>query len=310
MARATAAAPSLARATDPCRIGSLTRLFGFTQFEFAGPLALADGRYVVRDGEREQVLVIETHGAPPPGRRRRRRARHAKPDEPVPELPLAVAMVVRAFEPFEREDAASAWLERSTAENSVDKLVGEGIGVLNRALHANAVASGDPHGHSLVANHAVTIRIGYGSGEEVADGVFAAARLVDPGGSSASRRRRRDKELRPQQRLAAVLGGREQLDASETLLLRARADLDAGRNREAALQLRVGLEALLVELRDAVTDPGHEEDMATIESRRQEVGELANRALNGDLNAKQLTAVEDLLALCERVLRRRRVLEG
>ena len=41
------------------------------------------------------------------------------------------------------------------------------------------------------------------------------------------------------------------VDACETLLLRARADLDAGRRREAALQLRVGLEALLVELEEA-----------------------------------------------------------
>ena len=40
----------------------------------------------------------------------------------------------------------------------------------------------------------------------------------------------------------------------------------AGRSREAALQLRVGLEALLVELRGALADPGHEEDMATLEA--------------------------------------------
>ena len=63
-----------------------------------------------------------------------------------------------------------------------------------------------------------------------------------------------------------MLGGRERIDACETLLLRARADLDAGRDREAALQLRVGLEALLVELDGALADPGHEEDMAS--SRR------------------------------------------
>ena len=46
-----------------------------------------------------------------------------------------------------------------------------------------------------------------------------------------------------------MLGGRERVDVCETLLLRARADLDAGREREAALQLRVGLEALLAELK-------------------------------------------------------------
>ena len=105
-----------------------------------------------------------------------------------------------------------------------------------------------------------------------------------------------------------MLGGRERLDACETLLLRARADLDAGRNREAALQLRVGLEALLVELRGALSDSGHEEDMTTIEGHRHDVGALANAALQGDLDATQLQAVKDTQALCERVLRRRRVL--
>jgi hypothetical protein len=107
-----------------------------------------------------------------------------------------------------------------------------------------------------------------------------------------------------------VLGGREQLDACETLLLRARADLDAGRNREAALQLRVGLEALLAEIPGTVSDPGHEEDVATLTSRRQEAGELANAALAGDLNSTQLKTLYELLAICERILRRRRVLQG
>ncbi len=289
----------------------MTRLFGFTQFEFAGTLAVADGRYVVRDGEGEQVLVIETHGAPPPSRRRRRRPREAKEGQPAGELPLTMATVVRAFEPFEREEAASAWLERSVAaEDAEDLLLEQGIGVINRALHASAVASGDPHAHSLTAARAVTVRIGYGSGEEVADGAFTEARQIDPAGGSTSRRRRRDEELLPQQRLAGVLGGRERLDTCETLLLRARLDLDADRQREAALQLRVGLEALLIELRGALSDPGHEEDMAAIESRRQEAGELANAALQGDLSAEQLTSVRDLLAICERVLRRRRVLSG
>jgi hypothetical protein len=152
------------------------------------------------------------------------------------------------------------------------------------------------------------IRVGYGSGEALADGAFTSAHQVDPGLGSVSRRRRRDEELRPQQRLAAVLGGREQLDACETLLLRARADLNAGRNREAVLQLRVGLEALLVELRGALSDPDHEEDMATLQSRRHEAGELANAALQGDLDATQLQALQEIQALCERVLRRRRIL--
>jgi len=162
----------------------------------------------------------------------------------------------------------------------------------------------------LRAEHAATVRIGHGSGKEVATGRYSAAREVDARGAGPSRRRQREEELRPQQRLAAVLGGREELDACETLLLRARADLDAGRRRGAALQLRVGLESLLAELDDALADPGHAEDMATLEARRSEAGDAANEALRGELSATDLNSVRELLDICERVLRRRRVLQG
>jgi len=289
----------------------LTRLFGFTQFDFAGPLAVADGRYLVRNGECEQVLVIETLGAPPPARRRRKRPRDAEIGEPPPELPVARATVVLAFNEFKDEQAAETWLsETSASEEAIDRLVEQGIDELNQALHTQSVASGDPYPQTVTPARAVVIRIGFGSGEALVDGAFSSAHQVDPGLGPISRRRQRDEELRPQQRLAAVLGGREQLDACETLLLRARADLDADRNREAALQLRVGLESLLIELQGALSDPGHEEDMATLQARRQETGELANAALRGDLTAEQLQALSELLSTSERVLRRRRVLGG
>ena len=217
--------------------------------------------------------------------------------------------MVLAFNEFEDEKAADAWLQETTAtEDNIDRLVEQGIDELNQALHTQAVASGDPYPQTVTPVRATTIRIGFGGGEALVDGAFTSAHQVDPGLGPRSRRRQRDEELRPQQRLAAVLGGREQLDACETLLLRARADLNAGRNREAALQLRVGLEALLVELKGALGDDGHEEDMATLEGRRHEAGELANAALRGNLTAEQRQSLSELLATSERVLRRRRVL--
>jgi len=289
----------------------LTRLFGFAQFDFPGRLAVADGRYVLRNSDQERVLVVETLGAPPPTGRRRRKPREARADDTPAELPLARVTVVRAFEPLADQAAAESWLVTAGEdEERVDRLLKEGVDDLNLALHAQAIAGADPYPQAVTPARAVAVRIGFGSGEQLADGLFTEARRVDPGLRPESRRRQRDEEMRPQQRVAAVLGGRERLDACETLLLRARADLDAGRNREAALQLRVGLEALLVELRGALSDPGHEEDMATIEGGRKEVGELANTALQGDLDATQLEALQDIQALCERVLRRRRVLSG
>ena len=182
--------------------------------------------------------------------------------------------------------------------------------MLNRALHAQAVASGDPALQVLSLRRAVAARIGYGSGEQVASGEFSAAREVDVQAGGASRRRQRTEELRPQERLAAVLGGREQLDACETLILRARADLDAGRDARRPCSSASAWRPCWWSSRDALADPGHEEDMASLGEARHEVGELANAALQGDLDPEQNTACRELLAICERVLRRRRVLRG
>lgn len=286
------------------------RLFGFVQFDLGGTLTVADGRYVIRGNGDEAVLVTETLGAPAPPRRRRRRPRESAPDSAPQTLPLARVTVVRSAHPFGAEEEAAGWLEEVIAdEGAIDELIADSLAQLNRALHANAVASGDPHFQAFSPGHTVTVRIGYGSGEQVAEGAFSSAQEVDVQGG-ASKRRQRTEALRPQERLAAVLGGREQLDACETLILRTRADLDAGRFREAALQLRIGLDALLVELADALDDPGHTDDITTLKSRDDEASKAADAALRGDLDATQLATVEDLTATCERVLRRRRVLKG
>jgi hypothetical protein len=280
------------------------------QFEFPGTLAVPDGRYLAREGGSERVLVVETLGVPPPVRRRRRRTKAAEPSRDPDPLPLTRVTAVRAHEPFDSEEVAGEWLEEVAAsEERTDAAIAAAVGLLNRALHAQAVASADPHGAELGLERATAVRIGHGSGKEVAAGRFTAAREVDPE-PGGSRRRQREEELRPQERLAAVLGERERLDACETLILRGRADLDAGRRREAALQLRVGLEALLVELDAALADPGHEEDMNQLQTRRGEAGEAANAALRGDLPLDDERRVEELTILCERVLRRRRVLRG
>jgi hypothetical protein len=280
------------------------------QFEFPGTLGVPDGRYLARGEEGQRVLVLETIDGPPPPRRRRRRPKEVEQGaEPSPPA-LTKITAVRAHQPFDSAVDAERWLEETlAAEDATDAAVADGIALLNRALHAHAVASADPLGSELRAERATGVRLGHGSGKEVAAGRFSAAREVDVRGGS-SRRRRQDEELRPQERIAAVIGAREQLDACETLVLRARADLDAGRRREAALQLRIALEAMLVELDGALSDPGHEEDMGELQARRGEAGEAANAALRGDLPVDDERKVGELIEICERVLRRRRLLRG
>jgi hypothetical protein len=298
----------------------VAKLFGFVQFDFAGRLPLTDGRYLAGAGEPDEdgsaaagdyVLVVKTIGAPPaPGRRRRRGRAAAAEPEPAP-LNLTRVTAIRAHSPLVSQAEAARWLDEACeAEDTIEVLAEEAIVPLNRALHAHAVAAADPRGRELSPEGAERVLIGYGSGEETADSRFSDARQVDLTPRASSRRRQREQELQPQERVAGVLRGRERLDACETLLLRARADLDAGREREAALQLRVGLEALLVELEGAVDDPGHEKDMATLRERQAEAVTAAKAAIGNDLTDEQRGRIEELLALCERILRRRRVLRG
>ncbi len=147
--------------------------------------------------------------------------------------------------PFADASAAQEWLQRVSGDQELAAaLAAEAAHRLNRALHAHRTAAGDPHVADADPARAVAIRFGFGTGEEVADGRWRDARELP----EAQRRGllKRDYEaMRPQERIAAVLGGRERVGPHEELILRARGDLDAGRTATAALGLHAGLEALL-----------------------------------------------------------------
>lgn len=275
-------------------------------------MPLADGRYLAsrEDEGGESVLVVQTLAAPPRPSRRRRRPRGAEAAPTPPAVPLARATAIRAFESFDEPEEAAAWLASATAaETAIDAVVVAGIALVNDALHAQAVAAADPRPAAVGPERAVAVRLGYGSGEQTAEGSYSEAREVDVRATVGSPRRRRQEEVRPQERVAAVLRGRERLDACETLLLRARGDLDAGRRREAALQLRIGIEALLFELTDALDDADHRRDIEALEGRRKAVDAAAERALRGDLASEAEAWVREALEIAERVLRRRRILD-
>jgi hypothetical protein len=247
------------------------------------------------------VIVLSTLGAP-----QRRMLKGRKPTavteaEPEP-VPTARATLIAA-EAFESKEEADAWLESMRADDdATTEEVDAAVRRLNDVLRAHRAAALDPYAREVSAAGALVVRVGYGSGEQVAEGRFAAAYEMPREHARSSvrgRAARRREMLAPQERLAAILGGRDELLAGEELLLRVLADLDAERPREAALQARVALEALIAEL----SREGR--DVADLRDRRGAIGDAANAALDGDLTAEQATAVSDAVDAMERVLRRR-----
>lgn len=246
----------------------------------------------VQDGPIEAVLVLGTLGAPERHRLRGRRARPVEEAGPEP-VPTSRATVVRP-EPFGSRQEAADWLATlRTDDDGIEEELDGALRVLNRALRAHRGATADPWIAEVSAGRALVARIGYGRGEAVAEGRFGEALELPRAGA---RRVKRSMEA-PDERFAALLGGREGALVGEELVLRARADLAAGRPREAALQARVALEALLAEL------PGAE----ALAELRGSVAAAAGAALRGELDAAQTTSVEEAVAAMEAALRRHRL---
>ena len=245
------------------------------------------------------MLVCETLGAPPQARRRRARTRPAPRSPGATPLPLTRLTVV-ATRDLGDAAAAQAWLgELEGTPEAADAFVDRALRVVNRALRAQAAAARDPYVREVTAAGAVTTRIGYGEGELVADGRWTEAREVE---RAEPRRRRRGAPEESQERVAAVLGGHEEPAASETLLLRARLDLEQGQSREAALQLRAGIEALVGETSEAGRGS---EEVEELRRREPELADLAAAGARGQLGPDRAEWLAETLRLCERILARR-----
>lgn len=232
--------------------------------------------------------MLRTLGAPQRrlvGRRRTKDVSGAS----VEPVPTSRATIVRAT-PFDSTDEADAWLDATASDN--DDAVSVAARELNFVLRSHRAAASDPYARDVRADHALVVRLGYGEGEQVADGRFGRAVELP----REPPKRKRDEALAPQERLAAVLGGRDMLLIGEELLLRARLDLDAGRPREAALQARIALEALLGELDDRFGAP--------LRPMREQVARAANAALDGDLTESDAAAVEDAVGQMAVAVRR------
>lgn len=263
-------------------------------------LGPADGRYIVREApesEPEFVVVLSTAGAPRRRRRPRRRAKRLNDADPGL-VPTARAGVVRPTA-FGSEEEASAWLEELRRDRDLlDREVETAVRALNGVIRAHRAAAADPYARDVLAERALTVRVGHGTGEQVASGRFSAACEAPP---TTPRTRRRER-LTPQERLAAILGGRDRLLASDELVLRARADLRAGRRREAALQCRIALECVLAEL-----DGDELGDLrGQLEEHREDVSAAATAALTAEPADELLARVDDAVGRMEAAIRRHR----
>jgi hypothetical protein len=255
-----------------------------------------DGRYVSRrpgaaDDEPEHVIVLRTQGAPQRGVFRGRVPRKRVDASEVEAVPTARASIVRA-QPFGSRDEADAWLgSLRGSKGALEEEAARGASALNRFLRAHRAAAADAWGRDVSPEHALVVRVGYGDGDQVAEGRFSTAYEL-PRKPRSSRKR---DDLAPAERLAAIVAGREKQLACEELVLRARADLHAGRPREAALQARIALEAVLAELDEP------------LEADRAAVGAAANEALQDDPAPELQQAVSEAVEGMEAALRRRRL---
>ncbi len=252
------------------------------------------------EGPPTHVILFATLGAPE-RRRLARRRREAERDAGPAPVTTGRATVVAVAEPLAGPDEAAAWLA-AAGEPELEA----GLAELNRAIHAFRVVTGDPYVGAVGRHQCLVARIGYGAGEQVADGQWSdAVELI-----ARTAHQTRARVLAPQARLAAVLGGRERRLACEDLILRGRLDLDAGRDREAALQLLVALDAAIAEISVDPLAPQLADRLDELRGLRDAVAEAGQQALAGPLDEGARETVDTGINRVESILRARAVLNA
>jgi hypothetical protein len=199
--------------------------------------------------------------------------------------------------PLSAESQARAWLAQLDPEREALAAAG----VLNRVLFAQRIAGAAPHIHEVSPAQALVLRAGFGEGEHVADGLWLDARELL---LSNKRAGRRAAVLRPQERLAALLSGRERHLLCEELVLRARLDLDGGRVALAAIQLERAYAAALGELPRELR-PDLSQRIEELRELREGVRQAAGKAIEDGEREPDAQAVRHALERLEAALRAR-----
>jgi hypothetical protein len=244
------------------------------------------------------VLVFATLGAPE--RRWLRRSDRTGAESAAAPAPVATGRVtlIDVGAPLDDERAARGWLDHAGEDE-----LGVALGVIDDVLHTFRLITADPYLHPVGRSDLLVARIGFGDGEQVADGRWLSSRELQP----PRRPRGRAKVLEPQARLAAALGAREPTLVCEELALRAQLDVDHGRWREAALQILVALDSAIAELSVDARGSQLARRIEELRGQRAAVGEAAQTALAEAPSEQQRTALTFTLGRIEAALRARAV---
>jgi hypothetical protein len=304
----------------------VTALFGFVQFEFTHSIGPHAGRYLVErangrpDEEDDEpvvlsraeeltgvtraafsadILVMSAVLAPKAPMRLKRKSRYVPAGAEPDEVPLMLATYVKGTEPLDDARRAAQVLDAIRAsEDEQERWITEGMSVLNTAIRAYRAGARDPYVVEVTPRDARRTRIGYGSTDELRDGVWQAA-VELPAPSTRGWLKRPD--LRPSETIAAVLARRKPVLECEDVLVRAYIDLDHGRTRAAAQQVRGAITLLANELSgidgESPGAGGQELDRRLVSAER-----LAETALERPLAKSEVEELEGLLTSMAKML--------
>jgi hypothetical protein len=244
------------------------------------------------------VLVVGVVAAPASQPRLLRKARQAERQAPPGEVPLSLVTFVKGTEPLGSQREAASRLEAiRVSEGEQQRWVRDGLAVLNLAVRAYRTGAPDPYAMEVTRRDARRVRIGYGTTEEVQDGLWHDAVELPPPLRS---RLKRIERLRPAEAVAVVLSGESEVLEAEDLLLRALVDLDQGRTRAAAYQADAAMRLLPLELRSR---PGANRiDIDSLAEPVQRAEELAGLAATGPLEAADVQELESIIESVEDLL--------
>ena len=207
-----------------------------------------------------------------------------------------------AAAPLADDAAAAAWLSGRPARAPTAIRRGRARACSTGRVHAHRVAAADPTSPGPTRGTALVTRVGFGSGEQVAEGRWAAARELPPPARAAARDGARCARRSASPRCSPAATPR--WPASSWRCAPASTSTH-GRPREAALQLAIALAAAVEELEAGASWPAWPARLEELAGRRAAVARRGRRGAQGGLDGAAPRRSRAALARLEAALRAR-----